>query len=52
MPFKSVKQEIFMQINHPDIWKRWRSKYGDVKGYKSALHKRRKKRSYGKSKRH
>lgn len=28
MPFKSEKQRTFLKINHPDIYKRWKKKYG------------------------
>ena len=28
MPFKSVKQRKYMWAKHPDIAKRWTSKYG------------------------
>jgi hypothetical protein len=47
IPFKSAKQEIWMQINHPDIYKRWKKIYGNAPGYKRRLKqnaKRRKKR--------
>ena len=37
MPFASAKQELYLQINHPDIWKEWRKKYGDAPGYKELL---------------
>lgn len=43
MPFVSASQEIYLQINHPDIWKKWRSKYGDAPGYKEALKKHKRK---------
>lgn len=28
MPFKSQRQEIFLKINHPAIYKRWKAEYG------------------------
>jgi len=28
MPFRSKKQRIFLAIHHPDIYKRWKRKYG------------------------
>lgn len=34
MPFKSKKQEKYMQINQPDLWKKWVKKYGHFKARK------------------
>lgn len=28
MPFKSKKQKIYLAINNPKIYKRWKKKYG------------------------
>lgn len=28
MPFKSKKQRTYLKINHPGVYKRWKSKYG------------------------
>ena len=28
MPFKSKKQQDFLRINHPEIYKKWKKKYG------------------------
>ena len=28
MPFKSKKQMIFLKINNPEVYKRWKKKYG------------------------
>jgi len=28
MPYRSVKQRVYMKINHPRIAKRWDKKYG------------------------
>ncbi len=28
MPFKSKKQKIYLAINKPKIYKRWKKKYG------------------------
>ena len=33
MPFKSVKQAKYMAINQPEIFKRWKEKYGLPKGF-------------------
>lgn len=30
MPFKSEQQRRFMWANHPEIAKRWTSKYGSI----------------------
>jgi hypothetical protein len=29
MPFKSQRQEDFLKINKPKIYKKWKKKYGD-----------------------
>jgi hypothetical protein len=44
MPFKSKKQQDFLRINHPEIYKKWKKKYG-VKPRKSGrpLKKKKKK---------
>jgi len=53
MPFKSLKQELFMRKNNPSLWKEWVRKYGHAPGYttfvkktaqKSAQSRRRKRR--------
>ncbi len=41
MPFKSKKQEIWMRINKPDLYRAWVKKYGH---YGAKKKKRRKKR--------
>lgn len=53
MPWKSAKQEVYMQINHPSIWKEWVKKYGHASGYYELIRrkKRRKKRKKKTSKR-
>lgn len=28
MPFRSAKQKKWMKINRPDIYKKWKNKYG------------------------
>ena len=28
MPFKSAKQRTFLKINKPEIYKKWKKKYG------------------------
>lgn len=28
MPFKSKKQRTYLAINHPEIYSRWKKKYG------------------------
>lgn len=28
MPFKSKKQKIYLAVNKPKIYKRWKKKYG------------------------
>ena len=28
MPFKSKKQMIFLKINNPEVYKKWKKKYG------------------------
>ena len=28
MPFKSKKQQDFLKINHPEIYRKWKKKYG------------------------
>ena len=32
MPFESKKQELWMRINKPQMYKEWVSKYGHYKG--------------------
>ena len=39
MPFKSVKQELAMKINAPDVWRKWVKKYGHAPGYSQAMKK-------------
>jgi hypothetical protein len=45
MPFSSPQQELFLKINHPDLWRKWYNEHGHAKGYKEYLrkNKRRKK---------
>ena len=45
MPFKSVKQEQWMQINKPTMWKKWVAESGHARGYKTAIHKKKKRKS-------
>jgi len=35
MPFASAKQEMYMKIRMPTIWKRWVKKYGHHPGFKA-----------------
>jgi|TARA_A100001391_G_C5066316_1_gene277278 hypothetical protein len=28
MPFKSKKQQDFLKIHHPEIYRKWKKKYG------------------------
>ena len=28
MPFKSVRQRVWLQINEPEVYKKWKAKYG------------------------
>jgi len=53
MPWASASQEVYMQINQPDIWKSWVKKYGHHPGYFELLRrkKRRKKKKRKPSKR-
>lgn len=37
MPFKSVKQELWMRRNKPAMWREWVSKYGHAAGYQAAV---------------
>lgn len=37
MPFESAKQEHWMRINQPAIYKRWVKKYGHYPGFKASL---------------
>lgn len=39
MPFRSVKQREYLKINHPEIYNRWKRKYG-LKIVKSSSKKR------------
>ena len=42
MPFRSAKQKTWLAINKPEIYKRWKAKYGTkIKGGKNAPKKRR-----------
>lgn len=45
MPFKSVKQREYLRIHHPEIYKKWKRKYG-LKIVKSLKQKKR----YGRGK--
>jgi SRSO17 transposase len=37
MPFKSVKQELYLRKNEPKLWKEWVRKYGHAPGYQAAV---------------
>jgi len=37
MPFESVKQELWMKINKPELWKRWVERYGHHPGLKKYM---------------
>ena len=39
MPFASVDQAYYLMLNHPDIFKRWKKKYGLPKGFAKRLGK-------------
>lgn len=39
MPFRSVKQREYLKINHPEIYRKWKRKYG-LKIVKSSSKKR------------
>jgi len=39
MPFKSLKQEMAMRMNAPEVWREWVRKYGHAPGYKQAVKK-------------
>jgi hypothetical protein len=43
MPFKSVKQEMWMRRNKTKIWKEWVRKYGHAPGYQAAVNRTAKK---------
>ena len=43
MPFISAKQELFLYINQPDIWKEWVKKYGHAPGFHALLAKNKRK---------
>lgn len=53
MPFSNPKQELYLMINHPKIYKKWKKKYGDAPGFKKYIRninrrKKGKKRKYAK----
>lgn len=37
MPFKSVKQELYMRKNTPKVWRDWVKRYGHHPGYTKAV---------------
>uniref|UniRef100_A0A6M3J7V3 Uncharacterized protein n=1 Tax=viral metagenome TaxID=1070528 RepID=A0A6M3J7V3_9ZZZZ len=45
MPFSSAKQEVFLMINSPALWKKWSKKYGHHPQFKSELKKHKRKTS-------
>ena len=41
MPFRSLKQLIYLKKNHPEIYERWKRKYGTkIKGGKNKKDKK------------
>lgn len=36
-PFASPRQEIFLRLNHPEIWQKFYNEHGHAKGYKKYL---------------
>lgn len=45
MPFNSARQEYFMMINHPDIWRKWVADYGHHSGFKAYVKKKKRHKS-------
>lgn len=43
MPFKSVKQEMYLRRNNPALWREWVKKYGHAPGYQAAVNRTAKK---------
>lgn len=43
MPFKSLKQELYLRMNDPKLWKEWVKKYGHAPGYQAYVKKTAKK---------
>ena len=43
MPFKSKKQEIYLRINNPELYKEWVRKYGHFSKSKKKKKKSKKK---------
>ncbi len=43
MPFKSVKQELYLKKNETALWKKWVAKYGHAPGYQEAIRRAAKK---------
>jgi len=43
MPFKSLKQELYLKKNQTQLWKKWVAKYGHAAGYHDAIRKAAKK---------
>lgn len=43
MPFISARQEMYMMINTPGLWKEWVAKYGHHPGFKALIKKSNKK---------
>ena len=39
MPFRSPEQEIWMRINKPTLWRKWKKKYGSTPQLNSFLEK-------------
>jgi hypothetical protein len=37
MPFKNLKQELYMRKNKTELWRKWVSKYGHAPGYKKSV---------------
>jgi len=48
VPFKSVRQELYMRINNPKLWRSWVLKYGHAKGYKAKISSMARKKGRGK----
>jgi hypothetical protein len=42
MPFVSAAQELAMMLSAPEVYKKWKLKYGDYPGFKEYLSKVRK----------
>ena len=37
MPFKTLKQELYLRRREPKLWKEWVSRYGHAPGYAAAV---------------